>query len=197
MAKNKGSSEPARPVLLVVLYPGVADWEVSFPLFCLHPRIEYRYTSIGPRRIRTVMGFEVKTELAIDTACVDDFDGIYIPGGIDPKEGRFPRSLAENPDLISKVKQFYQKGKVVAAICGAPLVLGAAGLLKGRRFTSDITEDTRGWFDDAVRSDKAVVVDGNIITASVRGIIQFSTELARLLGQETCAHEIEEFFDYS
>jgi 4-methyl-5(b-hydroxyethyl)-thiazole monophosphate biosynthesis len=141
------------------------------------------------------MGFEMEVSLNdLTRVDVDGFDGIYLPGGLDPEDGRFPRSLCENREILHILKAFNQRDKVVAAICGAPLVLGAAGLLKGRRFACDITKDTRGWFDGAVRVDEPVRADGRILTGSVRAIIPFCRELAALLGEEDTAREIEEFF---
>jgi putative intracellular protease/amidase len=181
--------------LLVVLYPGVADWELGFPLFCLHPRIESRFASDGHAAIRTTMGFETKVSLT-DLAKIDvgAFHGLYLPGGMDPETKRFPRSLGENAEILGLVNRFSEAGKVVAAICGAPLVLGAAGLLKGRRFACDITENTRGWFEEAERVEEPICADGKILTASVAAIIPFCCELARLLGEDQTAEEIEGFF---
>jgi putative intracellular protease/amidase len=181
--------------LLVLLYPGVADWEVGFPLFCLHPRIESRFASPGHGKVKTTMGFEIEVPLSdLDRVDVDGFDGVYLPGGMDPDGGRFPRSLCENEEILGILKEFARRDKVVAAICGAPLVLGAAGLLKGRRFACDITKDTRGWFDDAVRTGEPVCTDGKILTGSVSAIIPFSRDLAGLLGEGETAREIEAFF---
>jgi 4-methyl-5(b-hydroxyethyl)-thiazole monophosphate biosynthesis len=180
--------------LLVVMYPGVADWEVGFPIFCLRPGIKHTFVTTGPERITTALGFEIVIRQRFEGLKASDFDGIYLPGGVDPVEGRFPRKLGENPQLIRALQESWQEGRVVAAICGAPLVLGAAGLLMGKRFASDITQDTRGWFDGATRARGPLVVDGNIITASVQAIIPFSVELARRLGKEDIARGIEEFF---
>jgi putative intracellular protease/amidase len=180
--------------LLVIVFPGVADWEVGFPIFCLRPGIEHTFASVGPDRIKTALGFELKVALNLEAVKVPDFDGIYLPGGVDPAEGRFPRQLGEDAALIKAIQEFWQQDKVVAAICGAPLILGAAGILMGSRFASDITEDTRGWFQGAKRVDGPLAIDGNIITASVQAIIPFSVELARLLGKEDTARAIQEFF---
>lgn len=181
--------------LLVVLYPGVADWELGFPLFCLHPRIESCFASAGHATVRTSMGFETKVSVTdLGGIAVDGFDGVYLPGGIDPETGRFPRSLGENPEILGLLKRFSEQGKVIAAICGAPLVLGAAGLLKGRRFACDITEDTRGWFEGAERVEESLCADGDILTAGVAAIIPFCRELACLLGEDETAEEIEAFF---
>jgi putative intracellular protease/amidase len=181
--------------LLTILYPGVADWEVGFPLFCLHPGIESRFASAGHDRIKTAMGFEIDVSLK-DLKAVDvgDYDGVYLPGGLDPDAGRFPRSLGENAEILGILREFFERDKLVAAICGAPLVLGAAGLLEGRRFACDITEDTRGWFDGAVRADEPLCSDGKLLTGSVRAIVPFCRELARLLGDDNTADEIDAFF---
>jgi 4-methyl-5(b-hydroxyethyl)-thiazole monophosphate biosynthesis len=194
MAAKSPNKEAGHPLLLVVVYPGIADWEVSFTLFCVHPGIQYRFASIGPKRIKTAMGFELEANLTLDAVSPRDFDGIFLPGGLDPDEGRFPRSLGENVALLELIRKFGREDKVIAAICGGPLVLGAAGLLKDKRFTCDVTEDTRGWFEGAMRSEDPLTVDGRTITASVRAMLPFSIELARLLGDENTAREIEEFF---
>jgi putative intracellular protease/amidase len=181
--------------ILVLVYNGVADWEVSFPLFCLHPKIQARFASPGGPTVRTVMGFEKEVSLPdLDRIDVEGFGGVYLPGGLDPETQRFPRGLGENPAIVDLLRRFSRSNKVTAAICGAPLILGAAGLLKGRRFACDITEDTRGWFEGAERSAEPLCSDGSILTASVSAIIPFSSELARLLGEDQTAEEIKGFF---
>jgi putative intracellular protease/amidase len=181
--------------LLVILFDGVADWEVGFPLFCLRPRITWEFASPGLATVRTAMGFEIgvtATHLAAIRAA--DFDGIYLPGGTDPETGRFPRRLGEHTGLRHLLRTFAEANKVVAAICGAPLVVGAAGLLRGRRFASDVSEDTRGWFEGASRTAEPLCREGLVLTGSVSAIIPFCRELAHLLGEEETAGEIEAFF---
>ena len=180
--------------LLTIVYPGFAEWEVVFPLFCIHPAIEHQFVAIGERQIRGTMGFEIEAQWTLEDVDPTGFNGIYFPGGVDTVEKRFPRSLGENERLLNLLRRFADQGKVVAAICGAPLVLGAAGLLDGRRFACDITEDTRGWLDRGCRVDGPLAVDGWILTGSVKALVPFSAALARLLGEEKTAREIEEFF---
>ncbi|MFQ6090441.1 MAG: DJ-1/PfpI family protein [Candidatus Bipolaricaulia bacterium] len=181
--------------LLTILYPGFAEWEVAFPRFCVYPGVEYRFAAIGERRVRGTMGFEIEAERTIEDVDPEGFDGVYLPGGRDPVEGRFPRSLGEHEGLKKILRRFADRGKVVAAICGTPLVLGAAGLLNERDFACDITEDTRGWLARGRRADGLLAIDGRILTASVQALLPFSAALARLLGEERTAEEIEEFFN--
>jgi len=182
-------------LLLTILYPGVAEWEVVFPLFCVHPRIEYQFAAVGERRVRGTMGFELEAQWAIENVDPEDFEGIYLPGPSPPQEGRFPRSLGEHEGLLSLLRAFAARGKVVAAICGAPLILGAAGLLEGRDFACDISAETHGWLDSGHRVDDLLAIDGEILTARVQALLPFSVALARLLEEEQTAEEIEEFFD--
>lgn len=175
--------------LLVLVYPGVAEWEITYPLFILHPNVDYRFVSIGPPRVRGVMGMEITAHEAIDTADPGSAAGIFLPGGIDPQTQRFPRSLGDDARLLSLLRRFHTAGKAIAAICGAPLILGAAGLLRGRRFASDITQDTRGWFDEAERAETPVAADGNLLTSELRAMAPFTVALARLLGEEPVAEE--------
>ncbi|MCQ6253445.1 DJ-1/PfpI/YhbO family deglycase/protease [Methanocaldococcus sp.] len=105
---------------------------------------------------------------------IDDYDAIVIVGGIGSKE-----YLWNNTKLIELVKEFYDKGKVVAAICLSPVVLARAGVLKGKKATvfpaPEAIEELKKY--GAIYEDKGVVVDGNVITAK-------SPDYARLFGLE-------------
>jgi len=179
--------------LLVIVYPGVAEWEVAFPLFCLHPTITYEFASVSDKWVRGAMGFTIEAKMTLSEVDPSDFDGVYLPGGVHPQKGGFNRDLCHDEGLLSLLRVFAKEGKVTAALCGAPLVLGAAGLLEGRRFACEI-EEAQGWLDGGVRVAEPVAVDGKILTASLRGIIPFAAHLARLLGEERTAQEVEEFF---
>lgn len=91
------------------------------------------------------------------------YDGIVIVGGIGSQD-----FLWGNNDLIRLVQAFAREGKVVAAICLSPVVLARAGVLKGKKatvFTSpaSVSEIRQG---GATLTDKAVVVDGQVVTAN-------------------------------
>ena len=56
-----------------------------------------------------------------------DYDGIVLPGGIPGTP-----NLAASPAVTDALKLFDAEGKLIAAICAAPSVLGQIGLLEGR-----------------------------------------------------------------
>ncbi len=103
------------------------------------------------------------TVASVDAAAqdikADDFDGIIIPGGYAPDHMR------RYPGMLDLVRQVFESGKLVAAICHAGWVLASAGILKGRKVTSffairdDLVNAGAEWVD------QEVVVDGNLITS--------------------------------
>ena len=76
-----------------------------------------------------------------------------------------PRITCRTTEMISLVKEAFEGGKVVAAICHGPWMLASARILKGKTVTSFFAIK-----DDLVNAganhiDQEVVVDGNIITS--------------------------------
>ena len=78
------------------------------------------------------------------------------------------KAFSENylhPDsaVCQDIIKYFNKGKLVAAICAAPSLLGNNGLLKGKKYTC-----YPGWENESfggTYTGKEVVKDGNLITA--------------------------------
>lgn len=92
----------------------------------------------------------------------DGFDAIVLPGGM-----LGTLNLGANETVNKVIKKFAGEGKIVAAICAAPSVLGAAGLLEGRHATCHPGFEEK--LTGAITSEDAVVMDGNIITSRGMG----------------------------
>lgn len=88
------------------------------------------------------------------------FDGIVLLGGNPGYE-----NLMRNEKVLKITEDFAKRGKLVAAICGAPLILAKLGLLKDKKAT--IYPGLEKQLDKP-RNDP-VVVDGNIITSQGPG----------------------------
>ncbi|WP_420147383.1 DJ-1/PfpI/YhbO family deglycase/protease [Spirosoma sp.] len=102
----------------------------------------------------------VKVDRRIDEIQVAEYDAIFIPGG-----AWNPDNLRHDKDVIAFVQAFNQSGKLVAAICHAPVVLATADILKGKTLTGywNIQTDLKNAGGQVV--DQPVVVDGNLITS--------------------------------
>lgn len=105
------------------------------------------------------VGLPAKADKSINEVSADDYDILIIPGGYSPDHMR------RSPEMVSFVKDIYEQGKIVAAICHAPWLLASAGILKGKTVTSFFSIK-----DDLINAgakwvDQEVVVDGNLITS--------------------------------
>jgi 4-methyl-5(b-hydroxyethyl)-thiazole monophosphate biosynthesis len=87
------------------------------------------------------------------------YDMVILPGGLPGAT-----NLRDDPRVIAAVREMYEHGKWVTAVCAAPMVLGAAGVLDGHEWTAypgyDEKITTTGTF-----RDQLVVIDGNVITS--------------------------------
>jgi protease I len=104
-------------------------------------------------------GLPVKVDTSADQVSAADFDGIVIPGGYAPDHMR------RYPAMVNLVKDIFEQGKVVAAICHAGWMLASAEVVQGRKLTSFFAIK-----DDLIHAggnlvDDEVVIDGNLITS--------------------------------
>jgi len=109
-----------------------------------------------------------------------DYDALMIPGG------RAPEYIRMNARVLDIVRYFMKENRPVAAICHAPQVLAAAGVLKGRRCSSysatspDVT--LAGGTYVEVPIDQAVV-DGNLVSGPAWPALQaFLSKFLVVLG---------------
>jgi len=104
-------------------------------------------------------GYPVKADTDTRTAKASEFDAVVIPGG------QAPDLMRRHPSLVGFVRDAYQQGKVVAAICHAGSVLVSAGILKGKKATSFFSIKDDMIAAGADYRDEPVVQDGNLITS--------------------------------
>ena len=98
-----------------------------------------------------------------DEADVDSADMIVLPGG-----GGGMRRLLADERVLEALRRFNAAGKLVGAICAAPAVLQAAGVLAGRKAVC--YPGLESYIQDAqVQKGADVVRDGNIVTGSGPG----------------------------
>lgn len=116
-----------------------------------------------------------------------DYDAIVIPGGM-------PGStlLRDNKKIIEFYQTMYNSGKLVAAICAAPIVLSAAGITDDKEVTSYPGFDKEINYKN-YNSDKAVVIDKNVITAQGPAVaILFGYEIVNYLLQDNTAEDVKQ-----
>lgn len=89
-----------------------------------------------------------------------NYDAVVFVGGGGSK------LFFSNGEALRIAREMYQKKKVVAAICLAPVILANAGVLKGKNATVAGTEAKTIESQGAKYTGPGVMVDGNIITGN-------------------------------
>jgi cyclohexyl-isocyanide hydratase len=118
-------------------------------------------------------------------------DMICVPGG----PGMNP--LLTDADTIAFLQRMAPKAKYVTAVCTGALVLGAAGLLKGKRAATHWAAMEFLPKFGATPVDERVVVDGNVITGGgVTAGIDFGLKVAAEVGGEAVAKTIQLMVEY-
>ena len=138
------------------------DMELFYPYYRLKEEgIEVSVGATHINEIRGKNGYTVKPDFTFEQAMDFEFDLIVIPGG------RAPERVRLDSSALNIVREAFESGKPIAAICHGPQVLISAGIIKGKKLTC-----YRGIKDDVISAgglyvDDHVVVDGKLITSRV------------------------------
>src|SRR5579859_7788075 len=105
-------------------------------------------------------GDEFPVGRPVSEARSEEYDALLLPGGV-----MNPDKLRRNENVLNFVRDFFDSGKPVAAICHGPWTLIDAGVARGRRMTSwpSIQMDLKNAGVDWV--DEEVVVDAGLVTS--------------------------------
>ena len=123
----------------------------------------------------SITGKKEEADVLAEEADFDSYDGIVLPGGM-------PGTLnLGKHEIVKKVITSYAAGgKLTAAICAAPSVLGENGILEGKHAVSypGFEEKLLG----AKVGAEKVAVDGNIVTSRGMGTaIEFAMAIVKWL----------------
>lgn len=111
-------------------------------------------------------GEKFKVDVALERAKPQEFDALLLPGGV-----ANPDQLRMIPEAVQFVREFFDSGKPVAAICHGPWILIEANAVRGRKVTSwpSLKTDLRNAGAEWV--DAEVIVDRGLITSRKPGDI--------------------------
>lgn len=163
--------------VLVISADQFEDTELLVPLYRLQEEgLDVDIASLERGPFRGKHGYEVSADLAVREVDPDRYALLLLPGG------KAPATLRQNGEVLEIVRDFFAKGKPVAAICHGPQILLSAGVLQGRRATCyrTVADELRS---AGVRyEDTSVVVDGNLVTSrQPSDLPRFVPELLRML----------------
>jgi protease I len=135
--------------------------------------------SSSPAPATGMLGAVVTPDALIENVKATDFDAVLLVGGVGSN------AFWHNGTVHHLVREASDAGKVVSAICLAPVTLANAGLLEGKAATAYPSAQGYLTWKGAIYTGKSVEVAGNIITAKgPEAAEEFARTVAGLLVQK-------------
>lgn len=177
--------------ILFVLYPQVTQLDFAGPYEVLSrlPGARVRLASPDGGDLRTEHGLTYRGVERL--ADVERCDLLCVPGGFDQSRIMAADSLAEIARLAAGARW-------VTSVCNGSLVLGAAGLLKGKRSACHWAQRERLRDYGAIPDPARVVRDGRFISGGgVTAGIDFALTCAAEIAGPTVAQAIQLLVEYA
>jgi protease I len=169
----------AKRVVLIIAHEGFRDEEYTEPHAVLEDQgFQVTVASSSLETATGMLGATVQPDILVSDIVVSDYAAIVFVGGPGAAE------YWDDPTAHRIAQEAVAQGKVLAAICIAPVTLARAGVLQGKQAT--VFESATGEVEagGATCTGESVVRDGLIITAN-------GPSAARQFG-ETIAAALEE-----
>lgn len=112
---------------------------------------------MGEKTVEGAHGINVEADILFEEADYESCEMIVLPGGMPGAT-----NLEAHEGLMKNIVEFAQGQKKLAAICAAPLALGTAGVIEGKKATiyPGMEERLKG----ATPTGDRVTIDGDVIT---------------------------------
>lgn len=165
----------------VLLFDGYADWEIGHLLAELRRIGNLPVTTVGftDAPVVSMGGLRVSPDTTLAAVVPDDVRLFILPGGM-LWEQSYPA------DALHPLLQALDRQAVpLAAICAATTVFAKAGLLQGKKHTSNalkyLQDHVPGYQGESDYVNELAVTDGHVTTASGLGSIELTRNIMEAL----------------
>ena len=175
----------------MLIFPRLTQLDMTGPYEVLarlpDSKVELVARTLDP--VTTDRGMQIVPTVTYESC--PPLDVVMVPGGPGQQD------LMEDEAALAFLRKQAVTAKYVTSVCTGSLVLGAAGLLKGKRATCHWAALEHLKPLGAIPVSEKVVIDGNIVTgAGVTSGIDFALTLAAILEGEEVAREIQLGIEY-
>ncbi|MET7638012.1 helix-turn-helix domain-containing protein [Streptomyces sp. NPDC005438] len=136
------------------------------------PVYDFALAACEPRPLRAHPGYTIDTPHGIERLAEADL--IAVPAGDDYGSREFP------PELLEALRAAVDRGAWVLSVCAGAFLVGAAGLLDGRRCTTHWR-----YTDELARAHPQARVQADVLYVEDRGVI---TSAGTAAGIDACLH---------
>ncbi len=174
------------------IFPGLdqADFTGPFAVLARLPDAEFHIIGRDTSPVRDAKGLVLTPEIGFEQT--PPLDVLLVPGGSGVNE------LMEDDITLAFLKKQMAGARLVLSVCTGALLLGAAGLLKGRRATTHWASHHLLPMFGATPVDERVVVDHRLITtAGVTSGLDGALRAAAILRGEAAAQGIQLYLEYN
>lgn len=180
--------------IVVLVVPGFEEIEFSAPVDILR-RLGFEVITAGieGREVKGAHGVAILADTLLSSVSAEDVDALVLPGG--------PGSwlMRDTPAVTNLVRKIYVSGRLVAAICAAPIALAKAGILEGKKVSAypdkSVHDEIRG--AGATIMPGRITVDGNILTANGPGsAMAFGYAVAEYFGKDEEVADLKQAMIY-
>ncbi|ARN82536.1 DJ-1/PfpI family protein [Methylocystis bryophila] len=185
--------EKDRPLQIgALLFEGIDQLDLTGPFEVLArpPDTVFRLYAKSAAPVRDVRGLRLLPDAVLGET--PRLDVLVVPGGFGQE------AIMEDEETLGWIRRQAEDATHVLSVCTGALILGAAGLLKGRRATTHWAVHHLLPYFGAVPADERVVVDGKVTTtAGVTAGLDGALRLAAALHGEEAARTIQLFMEYA
>jgi cyclohexyl-isocyanide hydratase len=175
-----------------IVFPNMDQMDLTGPFAALSrlPGTTFQLLWKNTQPVRDFHGFQITPDASFADAM--PMDMLLVPGGPGQNE------LMEDEELLGFIRGQSERVKILFTVCTGSLILGATGLLKGRRATSYWRTTHLLKYFGAEYVNERVVADGKFVNAAgLTAGIDGALRVAALLRGEEAAKRIELDLQYA
>lgn len=177
-------------MVYIFLADGFEETEMTAPWdILLRGNLTVKTVGVTGEYVTGAHGMVVKSDISLDEVNEDEGSMFILPGGMPGTT-----NLDNNEKVKEIILKAYNEGKIVGAICAAPMVLGKLGILKGRKATC--YPGFEEYLEGATAVREHAVKDGNVVTSiGAGGAMEFGFTLLGMI-DENKADEVRKSMQY-
>jgi transcriptional regulator GlxA family with amidase domain len=177
--------------IAVLAYDGMTALDAVGPaqVLAAMPGARITWVASQPGAKKTDCGMAIVAATALDD--LPHPDAVLVPGAVDV------RPAAKDPHVLAWLAAAHERAQWTTSVCTGSLILGAAGILTGKRATTHwmMLERLRAFGAEPVA--RRVVQDGKIVTgAGVSAGIDMALRLVQLVAGDEAAQTAQLIVEY-